>query len=456
MMILNKFTGETIAELHETDMEAVKSMLAEGAKAAELMRKLPRRDISQALNFISDELKNRSEEFARLITTETGKPLKASRQELEYASEFFRHASGAQNDSHGEAESLDAESPGSGVLAFSMQAPVGLVYSITPFSEPLGSVSREIATALSTRNAILLNPSSLAPVSSVRLQEIVQRSGFPRDSVQIVIAPGGGVVSAFPLECEEVGMVSFSGRAETALEVIRKSGIKRTSVQIGSNSSVIVWDDADLDMAAESIAEAVFSSQGQTPFRPFRIIINGNGYEYFRNRMVEIASNLKVGDPLEEDTDMGPLTEESGIDILEKEVTELVNNGAYLAFGGIARGKIFAPTILENTDGKLNSPEKEIFGPVVMLEKNDSFEDAVRIANETSRWGQSGFFTTDMNLAFAAVDRLKHSTVLLNSSPPYFAGNPVLFDQSCDVTSNTDSGNTLGKMSKRRIAIIRR
>lgn len=456
MRILNKYTDEVAAEVPETDLDAVKSALSKGTEAAEQMRKLHKRELSQALLHFSDELKNRSEEFASLITTETGKGIRYSRIEVESASDYFRTAAEYQHDSIGEVEATDFGSMDAGDISFSLQSPIGLVYAITPFSEPLGSVSRDVALALKSGNAIIIKPSTIAPLSSMKLRELAENSGLPENSVQVVIAPGGGKVSDYLLESEEVGMVSFSGRIESAHEVSRRTGLKKTFMTIGNNSSVVVWDDSDLDMAAESVSEAAFGSQGQVLYRPFRIIVNSNSYEYFRNRVIGIASSLKQGDPMEEDTDIGPLADKTSFQELDSLVSDLLNGGAELAYGGKVDDRFFGPTILEDTNGVHQPVKQELFGPVIMLEKVDSFEDAVRIANETSKWGQVGFFTADMNLAFAAIDRLRHATVLLNSSPPYSAVNSAPFFTAAGIGNNADSANALKKMSRQKVAIIKR
>lgn len=455
MKILNKFTGDSYTEIEETGMEEAIAAVSEGSKAVESIRSASGKTISNAFRFIADQLKNASEDLAAVISTETGKPVKASRMEIEKASELFLSASGEKRGSRGEAELSDLESPGTGNLSFSMQVPVGLIYSITPFSDPLLSVSREIASAVREKNAIVIKPSTLAPTAALKLKEIVDNSGLPPNTVQVIIAKGGGDVSEYPLKSPEVRMVSFTGRSRTAAEVMKNTGVRRVNMQVGTNSTVIIWDDADLDMAAESISESAFNSQGQVPNRPFRIIINANSYEYFRNRLVEIASRMQTGDPYDENTNIGPLAELSDFEVLNSFLSEAMKSGCYLVYGGTVHGRIFHPTIIENTDNSFHVPEPEIFGPILLLQSADSFESAIMMANETPWWGQAGFFTTDMNLALAAVERLNHGTVLLNDSPPYFPGNSPL----PDITNYLgDSYNIPSGMStcRKRIAIIRR
>lgn len=416
MKIPNRFSGEEYMEIAATGLKQAKNILSLGAAASGRMAEVPKFRLHDILISISDRISNSTGELARVISTETGKPLKYSRMEAVRAATVFRMAAEETPKIGGETLPLDLESGTQNRIAISSRTPVGLIYTINPFSEPLGAVAQRVAAALATGNAIISKPSSLAPVSSLKLAEIIRDTDLPENSMQNVLAAGESHVNRHMISSREVQMIAFTGERCNAERVTKIAGVKRTSLELGSNSPVIVWDDADLDLAAESIVNAAFESQGQNPLHTQRVLVKSEAYEYLKNRIVELASHLKAGDPLDEETDFGPMITEEEAARVEAEVKSARDNGAYLLFGGGREGSFHAPTILENVPESSGLWRNEIFGPVLCLGPVKSFEESIRLSNGTESGIQAGIFTSDMNLAFTAIEKLNYGTVLINDS----------------------------------------
>lgn len=456
MKVLNKFTGEDFTEVTETGLKESRDILSRGIKASSEIAQLPLYSVHDALMAISQEIRKNTIELARIITVESGKPIRNSRVEVDRASRVFAIAAEEATRAGGETIPFDTEERGLNRLAFYNRLPLGLIYSITAFSDPLSLAAHKIAPALATRNAIINKPSSMTPVSAMKLGDMVSGTELPGNVVQNVLSPGGSKISNFFLDADSVRMVTFTGSHDTAEKITRKAGVKKLIMELGNNSPVIVWDDADLDSAATSVVEAAFESQGQNCIRPQRILVRRQSYEYFRNRVIELTSNLKVGDPMDENTDIGPMINENEAARVENEVLEARRDGADLIIGGGRDGCVFYPTILENVSLKSNVWKKEIFGPVLNLKPVDSFEEAIEISNDVEYGLQAGVFTSDMNLALTAIERLKYGTVLVNETSNFRLDSMPFGGMKKSGIGREGIRYSMNEMSEIKLAIIKR
>ena len=456
MIVKNRYSGETYKELPETSPSETRDIIKKGYHSSKEMREIPKFRISQSLYSISENIRKRGEDLAKTISSETGKPLRESRVEVEKSSQAFVSAAEEMKYLEGASMNSGTQKTLSNHVAFSSNNPLGLILSVGPFTEPLYSISSRVAAALATGNSILLKPSSLAPISSLNLIDIVNQAELPADSVQSVLAHRNSKVTGILLNSESIGLVAFSGRSENAPAIMQKTGLKGLLMETGTSSPVIVWDDAELDSAAEAIVKSAFSFQGQSPVRAQNILIKKESFEYFRNRLIELSQQLKPGDPLDEATDYGPLIQESAAIEVENDIKNAGSNAAYVALGGHRDGSFFEPTILENVEIQSELAINQVLAPVITLHEVGSFKDAVTAANQFGAANQAGIFTSDINLVMTALDKLNTSVISVNDAP----GLPTEYLGSSgprgSITATKSMRYLMRNMIEERLALLRR
>ncbi|MFG1446040.1 MAG: aldehyde dehydrogenase family protein [Thermoplasmatales archaeon] len=419
MIVRNKYSGEQYVELKDTSIEEAKSVLRNAKKAFQVMKDLPSFERYESLLKVSRELENRREEFAKIISNEAGKPIKYSRGEARRASITMLFSAEESKRIYGETIPMDVESRGRNRFAYYNRVPIGPVFSITPFNDPLNLVAHKVGPAIAAGNSIINKPASLTPYSGFMLNEVLNKSGLPENAMQTVIASGGGEVTNFFLNSDDIKKVTFTGGVEAADRLIKKAGIKKYSMELGSNSPVIVWNDADLDIAAEAIVDAAMESQGQNCIHSQRILIHKDVYHNLSSMLVERVAKLKVGNPLEDSTDVGPMIAEGEAIRVEKAVNEAVSNGAEVLVGGKRDGRFYYPTLIKNVKHELGLWHNEIFGPVSILQPVNNFEEAITMANDVPYGLQAGIYTHNLDLAMKAIQMLDFGAVLINDTSDF-------------------------------------
>ena len=419
MIVRNKYSGEQYVELKDTNIEEAKNVLQKAKKAFQAMKDLPSFERYEVLMKVSKELETRREEFAKIISNEAGKPIKYSRGEARRASITMLFSAEESKRIYGETIPMDVESRGRNRFAYYNRVPIGPVFSITPFNDPLNLVAHKVGPAIAAGNSIINKPASLTPYSGFVLNEVLDKSGLPENAMQTVIASGGGEVTNFFLNSDDIKKVTFTGGVEAADRLIKKAGIKKYSMELGSNSPVIVWNDADLDIAADAIVDAAMESQGQNCIHSQRILIHKDVYQDLSNRLVEKVAKLKVGNPLEESTDVGPMIAEGEAIRVERAVSDAMANGAEVLVGGKRDGKFYYPTLIKNVKQNNGLCHNEIFGPVSILQPINNFDEAVAMANDVPYGLQAGIYTHNLDLAMKAIQMLDFGTVLINDTSDF-------------------------------------
>lgn len=419
MIVKNKYNGENLVELNETKLPDADAILNKSKKSFEEMRGTPSYERYEALFKVSKELENRREEFARIISNEAGKPIKYSRGEARRASLTVLFSAEESKRIYGETIPMDVESRGRNRFAYYNRVPIGPVFSITPFNDPLNLVAHKVGPALAAGNSIINKPATLTPYSCVKLNELINDSGLPEYAMQTVLSSGGGEVSSYFLQSKDIKKVSFTGGLEAAEKLIKIAGTKKYSMELGSNSPVIVWNDADLDKAAGAIVEAATESQGQNCIHSQRILVHKSVYKELSDRLVDLVSKLKVGNPLDESTDIGPMITEGEAIRVEKEVSNAVKAGAEVLIGARRDGNLYYPTLLQNVDHNSSIWHNEIFGPVSILQQVENFRQAIEMANDVPYGLQAGIYTQNLDLAIKATQELEYGAVLVNDTSDF-------------------------------------
>lgn len=456
MIVLNRYSGEVHEELQETGTREVRGKIDNGRKVLEILAGLTTYDLSDALYKISSEIRKNSSMLSRNITAETGKPIKYSREEVESASKVFVSAAEEISNINNVASERRPEMKLDTRFSFSSNIPLGLVLSFHPFTEPLYSVSSRVAASIATGNSIIMKPSSIAPTTSLKLLDIINGSGLPEDSVQAVISGRNSKATHALIGSKNFDLFSFSGKVENSYELTKRSSFNRMLSETGNSSPVIVWSDADLDVAAESIARSAFRFQGQTPVRAQCIITRQESMEYLKNRLIEEAQQLNPGDPLNEETDFGALISQESAEKVEKQINLELEKGSYLVSGGHRENAFLEPTIIENVRTSSDLVKNQILAPIVTLHQTDSFKHAIGMANETGVSNQAGLFTSDINLIMTAFEKLRCSTLVINDSPALTSGIISSSGNASALNLAKEMRYLMKNMVEEKIAILKR
>lgn len=399
------YDDSLVAVVHRAGPNEIEMAIAAAVAAFEDTRRLPSWKRSEILESISRGIAQRADDFARTIALEAGKPVRTARAEVDRAIFTFKVAAEESRRIYGEVVPLDWLPGTEGRLGLVRRVPLGPVLGITPFNFPLNLVAHKVAPAMAAGNPILLRPSSQTPVSSLRLAEVVLEAGWPEAGIAVL--PCATAVADRLVEDERIRMLSFTGSPAVGWTLRARAGRKRVTLELGGNAGVIIHQDADLPYAAERVAWGGFSYAGQSCISVQRVYAHSGVYEEFVDQLLPRVQALKVGDPLDEATDVGPVIDTGAAQRVETWVQEAVAGGAEMLLGGKRRGNLFPPTVLASLREDMRVSCQEVFGPVVGLYRYADAADALRAVNASDFGLQAGLFTKDWSLierAFAEVE----------------------------------------------------
>ncbi len=377
------------------DITAALDCLEQGAA---VMRALPTHRRVEILRRTAQLMAELQEDLARLISREEGKVLAEGRIEAGRAMETLDLSADAARDLHGETVPLDATSGGVGKLGFTLRVPCGIVAAITPFNFPLNLVAHKIGPAIAGGNAVLLKPASDTPLSALKLVELLLEAGLPEEAIACVTGPGGELGEAICADAR-VRKISFTGSAEVGEAITRAAGLKRVTMELGSNSPVIVLDDADVAKVARTLAVTGYANAGQVCISSQRVIATPGVHVDLLDALRTEVQQLVAGDPLAEGTQVGPLIRERDAARVETWLGEAVMQGAELLCGGSRDGSVVQPALLANVAPEMKLSCEELFGPALGVTVAPDVEAAIALANETRFGLSAAVFTQDIDRA---------------------------------------------------------
>ncbi|HKI57784.1 MAG TPA: aldehyde dehydrogenase family protein [Trueperaceae bacterium] len=406
---------DTVPQATTDDMERALEAAERGAATARSMATHARMAV---LYRAADRLEAEQEDFARLIAREGIKTIREARQEANRAADTLRLSAEEARRIHGETLAFDQRPGSERRFGYFVPEPVGIVAAITPFNDPLNLVVHKVGPALAAGNAVVLKPDSKTPLSALKLARLLLDSGLPPEVLQVVTGRGSVVGDALVRDAR-VRVVSFTGGRETGEAIVKAGGLKRYSMELGSNAPTIVMEDADLAAAIPAIVSGAFWAAGQNCLHVQRLLVQDGVYQAVRDGMVEGAERLKLGPKLDETTDMGPLIDAPNAERVASMVEEARTAGAHLLTGGGYEGTHFEPTLLEGVPSGTRLTRDEVYGPVTILERVRDLEEAVAIANDVDYGLQAAVFTRDLETAHRAVSALRYGGVMVNDSTDY-------------------------------------
>ncbi|MBU0639198.1 MAG: aldehyde dehydrogenase family protein [Planctomycetes bacterium] len=415
LVVTNKYTQEPATRVAKADGPTLERGIAAAAEAFTQTRKLPSYMRQGILNHIVGRVTERHEELSQALAVEAGKPIKDARGEVTRLVDTFRIAAEESVRNYGQWQPLDISERAAGYQSIWRRFPLGPCAFITPFNFPMNLVAHKVAPAIAVGNPFVLKPASYTPIGALILGEILAETEWPKAAFSILPCAGR---DADPLVSDDrIKLLSFTGSPEVGWHLRSRAPKKRVTLELGGNAACIVDRDADLDYAADRITIGAFYQSGQSCISIQRVLIHGDVYQPLKERLAARATKLKAGDPLAEDTFLGPLISEDDARRVEHWVNEAIAAGAKLVCGGKRHGVLYEATYLEHVDRRQKVNCVEVFGPVATLQPFDTFEQAVRIANDSDYGLQCGVFTKNIHHAFYSYEELDVGGVVINDMP---------------------------------------
>jgi acyl-CoA reductase-like NAD-dependent aldehyde dehydrogenase len=433
--VSSPYDGTPVGRVAQGDAVTV-DRAAKAAREAFESADFPQHERAATLDRAAELVGERVEELALAISAEAGKPIKTARVEAQRCADTLTFSAVEARKLTGGTVPMEASASGAGKLGVMLRVPYGVVGAISPFNFPLNLVAHKLGPAIAAGNSIVLKPAGQTPICALKLAEILVEAGLPDGWLNVVPGPGGEVGNAI-VEHELTAALSFTGSAKVGWGIRSRVPHKKVNLELGSNAPLIVHSDGDWEAAADKAQIHAFSHAGQSCISIQRILVQEDVADDFTERLVANVERLKVGNPFDDETDVGPLITPGDRDRVKEWVDEAVASGAELLAGGelVDEGRCLAPTLLGSPSHEAKVWCEEVFGPVATVDRYSDFEEALEMANDSKFGLQAGVFTRDIGRGLAAARALEFGGVLINEVPTFRA------DQQ-PYGGVKDSGNT--------------
>ncbi|MEX2260838.1 MAG: aldehyde dehydrogenase family protein [Bryobacteraceae bacterium] len=412
------FDGSEVGTVYQAGEGEVDRAIGAALQAAPAMGELSLDERSSILRSAYRKLLERREEMALAVSSETGKPIKEARLEVDRAAQTLLFSSEEAHRLHGEAVPMDASPAGKGRWGMTVREPLGVIAAITPFNFPLNLAMHKIGPALAGGNAVVHKPATATPISGIKMAAIFAECGLPEGALNVITGSGGVIGDRLVLD-PRVNMITFTGSAEVGLRIRNLAGLKRVTLELGSNSAVIIEDDADLDEAVPRCVAGSFAHSGQVCISVQRIFVHQRIRDEFLERMVEGTRRLAIGHPHDPSTDVSSLISVGEAERVESWIAEAVEAGAALQTGGSRRRATIEPAVLTDVPPQTGLSRREAFGPVVGVNSYETLEEAIQRVNASEYGLQAGIYTRDIQKAFYAARKVHVGGFLINEVPQY-------------------------------------
>jgi glyceraldehyde-3-phosphate dehydrogenase (NADP+) len=396
--VRNPFDNTVIDTVPRADAGDLEKALAFAERGAKVMAKLTAYERWKILRKAADTMAGRNDELGKTISKEEGKIIAEGRGEASRAVETMMGSAEEAKRLHGETVPLDADPTGSKKLGFTLRVPCGVVAAIAPFNFPLNLVCHKVGPALAAGNTVIIKPASDTPLSAIKLTEILLEAGLPAEGIQCITGPGGEIGEALVAD-RRVRKVTFTGSREIGDRICRTAGIKKVTMELGSNSPVIIMPDADLEKVAAVVAMTGYGNAGQTCISTQRVLTAKKVYSDFLGALKPKVEALTTGNQLDEKSKVGPMVKESEAARVDEWINEAVGGGARLVAGGGRRGAIYLPAVVADVHPDMRVSRDELFGPAVAVTPFDTIEDAITLANDSVYGLAAGIFTDNVEWA---------------------------------------------------------
>jgi NAD-dependent aldehyde dehydrogenases len=414
--VYDKYSGEQIATYALTSQENVDLAIKSAKESFETIKLTPKQRYDILVNAAKYMVED-AEMMAQAICHESGRLLGDSRGEASRSAGALELSAEEAKRIAGEMVPIDGFPGGENKICFTMRVPVGVVCAITPFNVPLSLTAHKVAPAIAAGNTVVLKPTQDSPGFAVKLVEAFLKAGLPPNHIQLVLG-GGSTVGDALLKNKDIDFYTFTGSLETGEHMKREIGMRRCSMELGSNAPVIVHKDAaDVKKAANLCGMKGYNTAGQICMRPQRLYVHEDVLQEFTDALLAFVAGLQCGDPTDPNTKIGPMISEKAVDRVDSWVQEAVQEGAKVLIGGEKfSSRVYKPTVLTNVKKGMKVVDAEIFGPVLVIIPYSDFDEAIEMANDSVYGLQAGVFTSNVNLAMKAAKEIASGGVIINET----------------------------------------
>ncbi|RUM57652.1 MAG: aldehyde dehydrogenase [Persephonella sp.] len=420
--VIYPYTQEKIGEAVKGSPEDVEKAIEKAKVGLEKLKKLTAYQKYKILMKVAEILEKRKEEVAKIIVLEVGKTIREARTEVERAITTITFAAEEAKRIGGEYIQLDAAPNGVGKRGFYFREPAGIVSAITPFNFPVNLTAHKIAPSIAAGCPFILKPSERTPLSPTILCEIFLEAGVPKEAVSVIhgFADVGKAMTTHP----DIRVVSFTGSLKVGEIISKQAGLKKLVMELGSNSAVVVDEDANLEMAVKKSVLGGFAVAGQVCISVQRVLVNEKVADKFQELLQKEVSKLKFGDPMDENTDVGPVIAVDEVNRIQSWIQEAVSKGAKVVKGGVACAEektLFQPTVVADVPEDTKLFYEEAFAPVVAIKRFKDIDEALRMVNKTNYGLQVGVFTNNIKNAWKFIENADVGGVVINDIPTFRA-----------------------------------
>ena len=418
--VVNPYDDSVIDTVPRAGTEDVDAAIASAVRGAKVMAGVPGYQRFVMLRKAADLLEERAEDFARTISLEEGKIIGEARTEVGRAVQTISLSGEEAKRLYGETIPLDGAPSWTGQFGFTIRVPCGVVAAISPFNFPLNLVAHKVGPALAAGNSVIIKPASDTPLSALKLTELLLEAGVPPEAVQCITGPGGQIGDALVAD-PRVRKVTFTGSRDVGERICKTAGLKKVTMELGSNSPLIVMPDADLNKVVGATVSSGFSNAGQVCISAQRIITSREVYADYLDALKVGVEGLNTGNPLDESVKMGPMVRARDADRVNEWINEAVSGGARTVVGGDYSGAIHQATVVADVRPEMRISCDELFGPAVAVTPFSDIDEAIAMANDTNYGLSAGIFTQNIDWAMRFAREVDSGNLQINSGPQWRA-----------------------------------
>lgn len=420
--LASPYSGEVIAHVAKASIQDVEKAIEGAQQAFQSFKKTTAYERAEILYKVVDIMRQRKEELAEILALEAGKPIVAGLAEIDRTIATYQFAAEGAKQSKGETVPMDA-APGAGDrIGWTKREPLGVISAITPFNFPFNLVAHKLGPAFAVGNTVVLKPATQTPLSAIVMAEIFREAGLPDGALQIVTGSGGELSDTLVTHLY-VKKVTFTGSGKVGLKIKEKVGLRKVTLELGSNAAVIVEPSMPINKIIGRCVSGAFNFAGQVCISLQRIYVHSSIIDEFTKAFVAETERLIVGDPLEKTTDVSAMINPNEVERIREWIEEAQEQGATIATGGVFTERTLTPTVMTNVSADMKIVCQETFAPIVSIVSYETLDDAIRLVNESDLGLNAGIYTNILSDALYAADELQAGAVIINDIPTFRVDN---------------------------------
>ncbi len=419
--VKNPYNNQVIENVGLSDEDDIERAVAIAREGFQILRDMPAGERAKILERTGEIISDKREDFARTIALESGKTINEARGEVARAINTIKLSAIAALELHGETVRFDLDGQ-SKKMGFYIRVPLGVVLAITPFNFPLNLSCHKIGPGLAGGNAIIHKPATKTPLSALKLAQALVEAGLPRQGISVLVGSGSKIGLGL-VRHPAIKKISFTGSLEVGRIITENCGMKRVTMELGSNSALVVFKDAPLESVARKVRKGGYTLAGQVCISIQRVYVEEDVADEFLRLLSMEVNQIRYGNQLDEKTEMGPMIDESAIKKAEEFCSDAVKRGGILILGGRRKGSIFVPTIILNVPEQALVIQEEAFAPIVVVNKFKTMKEVIDKVNNTKYGLQAGVFTRDITKGLECARRIEAGGVLINEFPTFRVDN---------------------------------